>query len=48
LKRPWEKRPAGSAPVVQARAEALPFEDDSFDAAMAIITKWTTPRSNKA
>lgn len=32
------QRPAGSAPVVQARAEALPFEDGSFDAAMAIIT----------
>jgi len=33
-----EQRPAGAAPVVQASAEALPFEDDSFDAAMAIIT----------
>jgi SAM-dependent methyltransferase len=33
-----DQRPAGSAPVVQANAEALPFEDDSFDAAMAIIT----------
>jgi SAM-dependent methyltransferase len=33
-----DQRPAGSAPVVQASAEALPFEDDSFDAAMAIIT----------
>lgn len=32
------QRPAGAAPVVQARAEALPFADDSFDAAMAIIT----------
>jgi SAM-dependent methyltransferase len=32
------QRPVGSAPVVQASAEALPFEDDSFDAAMAIIT----------
>jgi SAM-dependent methyltransferase len=32
------QRPAGSAPVVQASAEALPFEDDSFDAAMAVIT----------
>jgi SAM-dependent methyltransferase len=32
------QRPAAAAPVVQARAEALPFEDDSFDAAMAIIT----------
>ncbi|MGA8745903.1 MAG: class I SAM-dependent methyltransferase [Solirubrobacterales bacterium] len=32
------QRPTGSAPVVQASAEALPFDDDSFDAAMAIIT----------
>jgi SAM-dependent methyltransferase len=32
------QRPVGSAPVVQASAEELPFEDDSFDAAMAIIT----------
>jgi SAM-dependent methyltransferase len=33
-----DQRPPGSAPVVQAAAEALPFADDSFDAAMAIIT----------
>lgn len=32
------QRPAGSAFVVQASAERLPFEDGSFDAAMAIIT----------
>ncbi len=32
------QRPAGSAPVVQAGAEALPFDDDSFDAAMAVLT----------
>jgi SAM-dependent methyltransferase len=32
------QRPAGSAPAVQASAESLPFTDDSFDAAMAIIT----------
>jgi SAM-dependent methyltransferase len=32
------QRPIGSAPVVQASAEALPFENDSFDAAMAIIS----------
>lgn len=32
------QRPPGSAPVVQASAEELPFENDSFDAAMAIIT----------
>lgn len=37
------QRPPGSAPAVQAVAEALPFEDDSFDAAMAVITlhHWT-------
>jgi SAM-dependent methyltransferase len=37
------QRPPGSAPVVKASAEELPFEDDSFDAAMAIITvhHWT-------
>jgi SAM-dependent methyltransferase len=33
-----EQRPPGSAPAIQASAEALPFEDDSFDAAMAIIS----------
>ncbi len=32
------QRPPGLAPVVQASAEELPFADDSFDAAMAIIT----------
>ena len=32
------QRPAGSAPVVQAKAEDLPFDDDSFDAAMAVLT----------
>lgn len=32
------QRPPGSAPVVRASAERLPFEDDSFDAAMAMIT----------
>jgi SAM-dependent methyltransferase len=42
-----EQRPPGSAPVVQGVAEALPFEDDSFDAAMAIITvhHWTDVRA---
>jgi SAM-dependent methyltransferase len=33
-----EQRPPGSAPVVQRVAEDLPFEDGSFDAAMAVIT----------
>jgi hypothetical protein len=32
------QRPAGSAPVVQASAESLPFGDDSFDAAMGVLT----------
>ncbi len=32
------QRPAGSAAVVQASAESLPFGDDSFDAAMAVLT----------
>ncbi len=32
------QRPPGSAPVIQASAEELPFEDDSFDAAMAVLT----------
>lgn len=32
------QRPDGAAPVVQASAEALPFENDSFDAAMAVLT----------
>ena len=31
-------RPAGAAPVVQASAEALPFADGEFDAALAILT----------
>ena len=37
------QRPATAAPVVQGRAEALPFADDSFDAAMAVLTvhHWT-------
>lgn len=32
------QRPPGSAPVAQASAEALPFDDDSFDATMAVLT----------
>jgi SAM-dependent methyltransferase len=32
------QRLPGSAPVVQAEAESLPFDDDSFDAALAILT----------
>ena len=39
------KRPAGAAPCVAAAAESLPFEDQSFDAAMAFATvhHWQDP-----
>ena len=39
------QRPAGAAPCVAAAAERLPFEDQSFDAAMAIATvhHWPDP-----
>jgi SAM-dependent methyltransferase len=39
------QRPAGAAPCVAATAESLPFEDQSFDAAMAISTvhHWPDP-----
>lgn len=32
------QRPAGAAPAIQATAEELPFEDDSFDAGLAVLT----------
>src|SRR5687768_12772454 len=32
------QRAKNAAPVIQATAEALPFEDQSFDAAMAVLT----------
>src|SRR5262245_51988590 len=32
------QRPPGAAPAVQARAEALPFPDRAFDAAMGVLT----------
>lgn len=32
------QRPAAAAPVIQGRAEDLPFDDKSFDASMAILT----------
>ncbi|MGF1593942.1 MAG: methyltransferase domain-containing protein [Kiloniellaceae bacterium] len=32
------QRGAAAAPVVQGRAEALPFGDDAFDASMAVLT----------
>ncbi|MBO3749726.1 class I SAM-dependent methyltransferase [Streptosporangiaceae bacterium NEAU-GS5] len=39
------QRPAGAAPCVDAVAESLPFEDQSFDAAMAFATieHWRDP-----
>ncbi|WP_432012906.1 MerR family transcriptional regulator [Streptomyces cucumeris] len=39
------QRPAGSAPCVAAAAESLPFEDCSFDVAMAVSTvhHWRDP-----
>jgi DNA-binding transcriptional MerR regulator len=39
------QRPAGTAPCVAAAAESLPFEDQSFDAAMAFSTvhHWQDP-----
>ncbi len=45
-----EQRPPGSAPVVEGIAEDLPFEDGSFDAAMAIITihHWSDVRTGLA
>lgn len=39
------QRPADAAPAVQGVAEDLPFPDDSFDAAMAVLTvhHWPDP-----
>lgn len=39
------QRPAGAAPCVDAEAESLPFDDQSFDAAMAVSTvhHWHDP-----
>jgi len=40
-----EQRPAGAAPCLAAAAESLPFQDQSFDAAMALATidHWQDP-----
>jgi SAM-dependent methyltransferase len=39
------QRPSGAAPALRAYAEDLPFDDDSFDAAMATVTvhQWSDP-----
>jgi SAM-dependent methyltransferase len=44
------QRPEGAAIAIHAYAEALPFEDASFDAATAILTvhHWTEPRRGLA
>jgi SAM-dependent methyltransferase len=44
------QRPPGAAPAVQASAEALPFADASFDAAMAVLTihHWSDFRGGAA
>lgn len=44
------QRAPGAAPAIAARAEALPFDDDSFDAAMACLTlhHWEPPEAGLA
>ncbi len=44
------QRPAGAAPAIPARAEALPFDDGTFDAAMACVTihHWQPPEAGLA
>jgi SAM-dependent methyltransferase len=44
------QRPPGAAPVVQGRVEELPFEDDSFDAVMAVLSDhhWSDRRRGLA
>jgi SAM-dependent methyltransferase len=44
------QRPAGAAPAICARAEALPLDDDSVDAAMACVTihHWDAPATGLA
>ena len=44
------QRPPDAAPAVDARAEALPFDDDTFDAAMACVTihHWEPPDAGLA
>ena len=44
------QRPAGAAPALAARAERLPFDDATFDAAMACVTihHWEPPEAGLA
>jgi SAM-dependent methyltransferase len=44
------QRPAGTAPCVRAAAEALPFGDDAFGAAMAVLSihHWMDPERGLA
>jgi SAM-dependent methyltransferase len=44
------QRPATAAPVIAARAEDLPFDDNSVDAAMACVTihHWEPPEAGLA
>jgi SAM-dependent methyltransferase len=44
------QRPAGAAPAIDARAEALPFDDGAVDAAMACVTihHWEPPEAGLA
>jgi SAM-dependent methyltransferase len=44
------QRPAGAPPVVDARAEQLPFADDSFDAALSVLSiqHWQDPERGLA
>ena len=44
------QRPPDAAPAVQGAAEALPFPDDSFDAALAVLTMhhWSDWRAGVA
>jgi SAM-dependent methyltransferase len=44
------QRPLGAAPAMEARAEALPFDDGTFDAAMACVTihHWESPAAGLA
>jgi len=44
------QRPDGAAPALAAHAEALPFDDGAFDAAMACVTihHWDSPAAGLA